>query len=169
MLDKKMVKNILLEVEASCYNYEKYLQEVVSKVLNDKNNDVKYLITRENDNSYLTLYKYSESAFVAWLYNNCYINNEDVNGLIDNYEIVREYVQKNYIDYYIENNILNFINIGKFKKELYNNKLLLQEVINDIAANVRNYSNNKYLIYEYNLNKKLYNELKKMQMEAQTC
>jgi hypothetical protein len=47
MLDKKIVKNILLEVEASCYNYEKYLNEVVKLILDKK--DVKYLITRKNE------------------------------------------------------------------------------------------------------------------------
>ena len=57
---------------------------------------------------------------------------------------------------------MNFINVKKFRKKLYKNKSLLQEVINDIFTNIRNYENNKYLINEYNLNKKLYRELIKI-------
>lgn len=166
MLNKKTVKNILLEVESCCYNYEKYLQEVVDIVLNDNGDDIKYLIARESDNGYLTLYKYSESDFISWLYNSYYINDGDINDLINNYEVMREYVQKNYIDYYIEEDITNFINISKFRKMLYNNKFLLQQVINSIYTNIRNYKDNKYLIYEYNLNKKLYHELKRIQVEV---
>lgn len=159
MLDKKTIKNILLEVEASCYNYERYLQEVIDIVLNDNGNDIKYLITRENDNGYLTLYKYSESDFISWLY----IDDTDINNLINNYEVILEYVQKNYIDYYIEEDITNFINISKFRKMLYNNKnSILNIVLNKISQNIRNYANNEYLINEYNLNKKLYKELIKI-------
>lgn len=160
MLDKKIVKDILLEVEASCCHYEKYLQEVINIFFNDNNSDIKYIIAREYN--YLHLYKYSESDYIAWLYDNFYIDDTDVNDLVGNYAIILEYVQKEYIDYYVENNILNFINIKKFRKGLYNNNLLLKEVINDIFTNVRNYSNNEYLINEYNLNKKLYEKLIKI-------
>ena len=163
MLDKKTVKSVLLEVEISCYNYEKYLQEIVDIVFNDNNNDIKYIITREN--SYLCLYKYSESDYISWLYDNI-DNLQDLNELKNNYSIVREYIQKNYIDYYIKNNILNFINVKKFRKKIYNNKSLLQLVINNIYTNVRNYANDNCLTYEYNLNKKLYHELEKIQAEA---
>ena len=165
MLDKKTVKNILLEVESSCYNYEKYLQEIVSGALNNNSNDIKYLIVRENDNGYLTLYKYSESDFISWLYLNG-ANNMNINDLISIYEIMAGYAQNNYIDYYIEDNITNFINISKFRNMLYNNKSLLQKVINNIYTNICNCKDNNYLIYEYNLNKKLYHELKKIQMEV---
>lgn len=163
MLDKKTVKNILFEVEASCYNYEKYLQEVINIVLNDNNGDIKYIIARENNYNNLTLYKYSESDYITWLYDCFDINNADINDLVSNYFIIINYVQKGYIDYYIENNILNFINIKKFRRKLYNNKSLLQEVANDIFTNIRNYSDNEYLISEYNLNKKLYSELIKIE------
>ena len=163
MLNKKTIENILLEVEESCYNYEKYLQEIIEEVLNDKSSDIKYLIARENNNGYLTLYKYSESDFIEWLCNNCDIYNIDINDLFHSYGTLLEYVQKKYIDYYIEENLLNFINITKFRKELYNNKSLLQKVINDIYINVRNYADNDYLTSEYNLNEKLYHELKKIQ------
>lgn len=163
MLDKKTVKNILFEVEASCYNYEKYLQEVINIVLNDNNSDIKYIIARENNYNNLTLYKYSESDYITWLYDCFDINNADINDLVSNYFIIINYVQKGYIDYYIENNILNFINIKKFRRKLYNNKSLLQEVANDIFTNIRNYSDNEYLISEYNLNKKLYSELIKIE------
>lgn len=166
MLNKKMVKDILLEVESGCYNYEKYLQEVVDIVLNNNSSDIKYLIARESVNGWLTLYKYSESDYIEWLCDNYYIDNEDIEELINNYEVVREYVQKNYIDYYVENNILNFINIRKFKNMLYNNKPLLQLIINNIYTNIRNCKDNEYLIYDYNLNKKLYYELKKVQAEV---
>lgn len=162
MLDKKTVKKILLEVEASYHNYEKYLQEVIDIVLNDNNGDIKYIIAREKNYNYLHLYKYSASNYIAWLYNNFYIDDADVNNLIANYEIILEYVRKEYIDYYTEESLLNFINIKKFRKELYNNKSLLKEVVNDIFTNVRNYSNNEYLTSEYNLNKKLYKELIKI-------
>lgn len=162
MLNKKIVKSILLEVESCCYNYEKYLQEVIDIVFNDDNN-IKYIIARESDNGYLTLYKYNESDYILWLYNNYIIDDTDINDLINNYEVVLEYVRKNYIDYYVEDSILNFINIRKFRKELYNNKSLLQQVINNIYTNIRNYKDNEYLIYYYNLNKKLYHELKKIQ------
>lgn len=163
MLNKKTIKDILLEIESCCYNYEKYLQEVISEILNNDNNDMKYIIARESDNG-LTLYKYSESEYISWLYNSLFIDDDDdINDLINNYEIILEYVKKNYIDYYIEDNILNFINIKKFRNMLYNNKTLLQEVINNIYTNIRNCENNDYLIYDYNLNKKLYHELKKIQ------
>ncbi len=62
MLNKKTIKNILLEVEYSYYNYEKYLNEVTERVLNKKNSDVKYLIARENN--YLVLYKYNQSDYI---------------------------------------------------------------------------------------------------------
>lgn len=163
MLDKKTVKNILLEIEASCYNYERYLQQIVDIVFNDNDNDVKYIIARENNYNNLTLYKYSESDYITWLYDCFDINNADINDLVKHYEIVLNYVQKGYIDYYVENNILNFINIKKFRRKLYNNKSLLQEVANDIFTNIRNYSDNEYLISEYNLNKKLYSELIKIE------
>jgi len=166
MLDKKIVKNILLEVESSCYNYEKYLQEVVNEALNNNSNDVKYLIVRENDNGYLTLYKYSESDYIEWLYDNYDMYDIYIYDLFRRYGILLEYVQKNYIDYYIEDNITNFINISKFRNMLYNNKSLLQKVINHIYTNMRNCKDNNYLIYEYNLNKKLYHELKEIQMEV---
>lgn len=163
MLDKKIVRNILLEVEESCRNYAKYLQEVVDIVLNDNSNDIKYLITKENDK--LTLYKYSESDFLNWLCCEFDAIDTDINDLFHNYGLKLEYtqVQKKYIDYYIEENILNFINVRKFRKKLYNDKFLLQQIINDLYVNIRNYQDNEYLIYEYNLNKKLYHELKKIQ------
>ena len=164
MLDKKTIKNILLEVEASCYNHEKYLQEVIDEVLNDNNGDIKYIIARDYSYNCLCLYKYSASDFILWLYDNG-AENTEISDLINNYEVVIEYVKKKYIDHYIKNNILNFINVKKFRKELYNNQSLLQEVINDIFTNIRNYSNNDYLIHEYNLNKKLYQALKKVQAD----
>ena len=166
MLNKKIIKYSLLEVEMSCYNHEKYLQEIVDIVFNDNNNDIKYLITREN--SYLCLYKYSESDYISWLQSTSYINNIDINDLVHNYVFLLEYtqVQKNYFNYYAENNILNFINVKKFRKKIYNNKSLLQLVINNIYTNVRNYANDNCLIYGYNLNKKLYHELEKIQAEA---
>ena len=165
MLDKKTVKSVLLEVEISCYNYEKYLQEIVDIVFNDNNNDIKYIITREN--SYLCLYKYSASDYMLWLYDNI-DNLQDLNELKNNYGFLLEYtqVQKNYFNYYAKNNILNFINVKKFRKKIYNNKSLLQLVINNIYTNVRNYANDNCLTYEYNLNKKLYHELEKIQAEA---
>ena len=164
MLDKKTVKNILLEIEASCYNYEEYLQEIIDIVFNDNNNDVKYIIARENNYNCLCLYKYSEKGYISWLCND--YNIEDLSELKNNYSFVYEYVQKNYIDYYIEEDITNFISIKKFRNMLYNNNLLLQEVAKDIFTNIRNYSNNDYLIHEYNLNKKLYQALKRIQTEV---
>ena len=165
MLEKKTIKNILLEVEASNYNYEKYLQDIINEVLNDNNSDIKYIIARENNYDYLCLYKYNVNDYILWLYDND-AEDVEISDLINNYEIILEYVQKNYIDYYIEENITNFINIKKFRNMLYNNKLLLQEVANDIFTNIRNYSNNDYLIHEYNLNKKLYQALKRIQTEV---
>lgn len=161
MLNKKTIKSILLEIEASYYNYEEYLQEVISEILNNNNSDVKYIIASKNN--YLHLYKYSESDYITWLYNNCIIDDTDINDLINNYRVVLEYVQKNYLDYYVENSILNFINAKKFRRLLYNDKPLLQQVINTIYTNIRNYKDNKYLTYYYNLNKELYHELKKIQ------
>jgi len=171
MLNKKTIKNILLEVESCCYNYEEYLQEVISEVLNDSASDIKYIIARENDNGYLTLYKYNESDYIEWLYNEfCYefntYNDINIDALINNYGMVRGYAQKNFIDYYIENDILNFINVRKFRKKLYNNKSLLYKIINNIRINVQNYADNDYLTSAYNLNKKLYHELKKIQSEV---
>jgi hypothetical protein len=160
MLDKKIVKNILLEVEASCYNYEKYLNEVVKLILDKK--DVKYLITRKNE--YLTLYSYNESNYLQWLYENYDIYEGEEEELLNNYYMIHEYVKQNYIDYYVEDNITNFINISKFRNMLYKNKKgILNIVLNSIYTNIRNYANNEYLISEYNLNKKLYHALKKIQ------
>jgi hypothetical protein len=161
MLDKKIVKNILLEVEAGYYNYEKYLNEVIERVLNNK--DFKYLIARENE--YLVLYKYDEDEYIQWLYENYdFFNNKLLSALKVKYDTIYKYVQKNYIDYYVEENILNFINVSKFRKMLYKNeKSILNITLNTIYLNIRNYSNNEYLVNEYNLNKKLYSELKKIQ------
>lgn len=161
MLSKKDIKNILLEVEASCYHYEKYLNEIIEKILNKKNSDIKYLVARENNYNYLTLYKYSQLDFTKWLLNEL-PEVENISELINNYSLIYEYIQKNYIDYYVEENILNFINVTKFRKKLYNDKALLNTIINNIRINVKNYANNKYLIKEYNLNKKLYKELLKI-------
>lgn len=160
MLNKKEIELILLEVEAGCYNYEKYLNEVITRILNKKN--IKYLIARENENGYLTLYKYSQSDYIQWLYDE--YDAYDVSELKNNYSMIYEYVKQNYIDYYVEENILNFINISKFRNMLYNNgKGILNITLNSIYVNMRNYANNKYLINEYNLNKKLYHGLKKIQ------
>ena len=160
MLKKRTIKNILLEVEASCCNYEEYLQEIIDIVFNDNNNDVKYIIARENNYNCLCLYKYSEKGYISWLCND--YNIEDLSELKNNYSFVYEYVQKNYIDYYIEKDITNFISISKFRNMLYNNKMLLQQVINNIFTNLRNCKDNKYLTNGYNLNKKLYHELLKI-------
>lgn len=43
MLNKKTIKSILLEIEASYYNYEEYLQEVVSEILNNNNSMENFL------------------------------------------------------------------------------------------------------------------------------
>jgi hypothetical protein len=159
MLDKKMVKKILLEVEASCYDYNKYLNTVIKLILDKK--DVKYLIAEEN--SYLTLYKYSEKDYIQWLYDIYDICDNELSELENNYFMIYNYVQKNYIEYYVEENITNFINTSKFRNMLYENKKgILDITLNSIALNIRNYANNKYLINEYNLNKKLYFELKKI-------
>jgi hypothetical protein len=166
MLDKKIVKNILLEVEAGYYNYEKYLNEVVARVLNKDKEDVKYLIARENE--YLTLYKYSESDYIQWLYESCDYDIYDIyiKELKNNYDTIYEYVKGNYIDYYVEEDITNFINISKFRNMLYKNeKGILNITLNTIYTNVRNYANNEYLIKEYNLNKELYHVLKMIQKE----
>jgi hypothetical protein len=166
MLDKKIVKNILLEVEAGYYNYEKYLNEVVERVLNKDKEDVKYLIARENNYNYLTLYSYSECDYIQWLYDNYdfYDEYDEISTLKNNYSMIYEYVKQNYIEYYAEENILNFINVSKFRKMLYKNeKGILNITLNTIYLNIRNYSNNEYLVNEYNLNKKLYSELKKIQ------
>jgi hypothetical protein len=160
MLNKKIVKNILLEVEAGYYNYEKYLNEVVERVLNNK--DFKYLIARENN--YLVLYKYDEDNYLQWLYENYDFNNKLLSALSVKYDTIYKYVQQNYIEYYVEEDILNFINISKFRNMLYKNKKgILNIVLNSIYTNIRNYANNEYLISEYNLNKKLYHALKKIQ------
>jgi hypothetical protein len=159
MLDKKMVKKILLEVEASCYDYDKYLNTVIKLILDKK--DVKYLIAEEN--SYLTLYKYRESDYIQWLYDIYDIDDNELSELENNYFMIYEYVKKNYIEYYTEENIINFINVSKFRNMLHKNKKgILDITLNSIALNIRNYANNKYLIKEYNLNKKLYFELKKI-------
>lgn len=165
MLNKKIVKNILLEVEASYYNYEKYLNEIIKLILDKK--DVKYLIARENNYNYLTLYKYSESDYILWLYNHYDIYEEEEEELKDNYSMIYEYVQQNYIDYYVEENILNFVNVSKFRKILYKNKNdILNITLDSIYENIRNYANNKYLINEYNLNKKLYKKLLNIKKEG---
>jgi hypothetical protein len=164
MLDKKIVKNILLEVEAGYYNYEKYLNEVIERVLNNK--DFKYLIAREDN--YLVLYKYDEDEYIQWLYDNYDIYDEydEISTLKNNYSMIYEYVKQNYIEYYAEENILNFINVSKFRKMLYKNeKGILNITLNTIYTNVRNYANNEYLIKEYNLNKELYHVLKMIQKE----
>lgn len=164
MLNKKNIKLILSEIEAGCYNYERYLNDVITRILNKKN--IKYLIVRESENGYLTLYKYSQSNYIEWLYNN-YDIEDSLNTFKDDYYIIYEYVQQNYIDYFVEECILNFINISKFENMLYNNeKGILNIVLSSIYVNIRNYANNKYLINEYNLNKKLYHELKKIQKEV---
>lgn len=158
MLNKKIVKNILLEVEASCYNYEKYLNEIIECVLNKDKEDIKYLIARENN--YLTLYKYRESDYMQWLYNEYDVYEEESSELENNYSMIYEYVKENHIEYYVEENILNFINISKFRNMLYSNeKSVLNITLNSIYVNIGNYQNNEYLIKEYNLNKKLYKEL----------
>jgi hypothetical protein len=161
MLDKKMVKKILLEVEASCYDYNKYLNTVIKLILDKK--DVKYLIAEEN--SYLTLYKYSEVDYIQWLYESYNYDIYDIyiKELKNNHSTIYEYVKENYIDYYVEENIANFINVSKFRNMLEKNKKnILDITLNSISQNIRNYANNKYLIKEYNLNKKLYFELKKI-------
>lgn len=165
MLNKKTIEILLLEIEASCYNYEEYLNEIINEILiNKKGGDIKYLIARENNYNYLTLYKYSQSDYEMWLIDNYAISNVDnfISELEYNnysYDYIYNYVQQNYIDYYVEENILNFVNVTKFRKELYNNNSLLQKIKSNIITNIQNYSNNKYLINEYNLNKKLYKEL----------
>ena len=84
--------------------------------------------------------------------------------LKNNYSTIYEYIQNNYIDYFVEENITNFINISKFKNMLYNNeKSILNITLNSINQNISNYANNEYLVNEYNLNKELYSELKKIQ------
>jgi hypothetical protein len=161
MLDKKIIKDNLLEVEAGYYNYEKYLNEVIKRVLDKK--DVKYLIARENE--YLTLYKYSEVDYIQWLYESYNYDIYDIyiKELKNSYSTIYEYVKENYIDYYVEENIANFINVSKFRNMLEKNKKnILDITLNSISQNIRNYANNKYLIKEYNLNKKLYFELKKI-------
>lgn len=155
MLNKKTVKNILLEVESAYYHYEKYLNEIIKLILDKE--DVKYLIAREN--GYLTLYKYSQSNYMLWLYENYDIYEEEEEELENNYSMIYEYVKENYIDYYIEENILNFINVSKIRKMLYKNKNVLNIILNSIYTNICNYANNEYLIKEYNLNKKMYKEL----------
>ena len=165
MLNKKVIKKILLEVEASYFNYEEYLNDVIIRLLNK--DDIKFLIAREND--YLTLYKYSQSDYIKWLYDYYDIDNSQIlNELKNNYATIYEYVQQNYIDYFVEENILNFINISKFRNMLYKNKKsILSITLNSIVQNVRNYANNEYLIKEYNLNKKLYKELLNIKRERE--
>lgn len=167
MLNKKVIKKILLEVEASYFNYEEYLNDVITRLLNK--DDIKYLIAREGENGYLTLYKYSQSDYIKWLYNNYDIDDLQVlNELKNNYATIYEYVQQNYIDYFVEENILNFINISKFRNMLYKNKKsILNITLNSIVQNIQNYSNNEYLIREYNLNKKLYKELLNIKRERE--
>jgi hypothetical protein len=162
MLNKKTIKDILLEVEAGYYNYEKYLNEIIERVLNNK--DFKYLIARENN--YLVLYKYDEDNYLQWLYENYDFNNKLLSALSVKYDTIYKYVQQNYIEYYVEEDILNFINISKFRNMLYKNeKGILNITLNTIYTNVRNYANNEYLIKEYNLNKELYHVLKMIQKE----
>ena len=167
MLNKKVIKKILLEVEASYINYEKYLNDVIIRLLNK--DDIKYLIAREGENGYLTLYKYNQSDYIEWLYDYYDIDNSQIlNELKNNYATIYEYVQQNYIDYFVEENILNFINISKFRNMLYKNKKsILNITLNSITQNVRNYANNEYLIKEYNLNKKLYQELLNIKRERE--
>lgn len=163
MLNKKEIKLILLEVGASCYNYEKYLNEVIKPILDKEN--IKYLIIREKYN-YLTLYKYSQSDYIQWLYDE-YDAYDELSELKNNYSMIYEYVKQDYIDYYEEKNILNFINFSKFRNMLYNNeKGILNITLNSIYVNIRNYANNKYFIKEYNLNKKLYEELLNIKREV---
>ena len=167
MLNKKVIKKILLEVEASYFNYEEYLNDVIIRLLNK--DDIKYLIAREGENGYLTLYKYSQSDYIKWLYDYYDIDNSQIlNELKNNYSTIYEYVQQNYIDYFVEENILNFINISKFRNMLYKNKKsILNITLNSIVQNIQNYSNNEYLIREYNLNKKLYKELLNIKRERE--
>ena len=166
MLNKKVIKKILLEVEASYFNYEEYLNDVIIRLLNK--DDIKYLIAREGENGYLTLYKYSQSDYIKWLYDYYDIDNSQIlNELKNNYATIYEYVQQNYIDYFVEEDILNFINVSKFRKALYNNKDVLNSTLNSIVQNIQNYSNNEYLIREYNLNKKLYKELLNIKRERE--
>lgn len=165
MLNKKTIKNILLEVEAGYYNYERYLNDIISRILNKDKKDTRYLIARENN--YLVLYKYSESDYMLWLYENYSTYEHEVDELKNNYSMIYEYVKNYYIEYYVEENITNFINISKFRNMLYKNeKGILTDTLNSIYSNIRNYSNNKYLIRECNLNKKLYHELKKIKKEV---
>ena len=165
MLNEKVIKKILLEVEASYFNYEEYLNDVITRLLNK--DDIKFLIAREND--YLTLYKYSQLDYIKWLYDYYDIDDlQTLNELKNNYSTIYEYVQQNYIDYFVEENILNFINISKFRNMLYKNKKsILNITLNSITQNVRNYANNEYLIKEYNLNKKLYKELLNIKRERE--
>ena len=165
MLNEKVIKKILLEVEASYFNYEEYLNDVITRLLNK--DDIKFLIAREND--YLTLYKYSQLDYIKWLYDYYDIDDlQTLNELKNNYSMIYEYVQQNYIDYFVEENILNFINISKFRNMLYKNKKsILNITLNSITQNVRNYANNEYLIKEYNLNKKLYQELLNIKRERE--
>ena len=166
MLNEKVIKKILLEVEASYFNYEEYLNDVITRLLNK--DDIKYLIAREGENGYLTLYKYSQSDYIKWLYDYYDIDNSQIlNELKNNYSTIYEYVQQNYIDYFAEEDISNFINVSKFRKALYNNKDVLNSTLNSITQNVRNYANNEYLIKEYNLNKKLYQELLNIKRERE--
>jgi hypothetical protein len=100
---------------------------------------------------------------LQWLYENYDIYEGEEEELLNNYYMIHEYVKQNYIDYYVEDNITNFINISKFRNMLYKNeKGILNIVLNSIYTNICNYSNNEYLINEYNLNKKLYQALKKI-------
>lgn len=164
MLNKKEIELILLEVEASYYNYERYLNEVIKLILDKE--DIKYLIIREKNYNYLTLFVYSESDYIQWLYDE-YDAYDELSELKNNYSMIYEYVKQNYIDYYVEENILNFINISKFRNMLYNNeKGILNITLNSIYVNIRNYANNKYFIKEYNLNKKLYEELLNIKREV---
>lgn len=159
MLNKKEIELILLEVEASYYNYERYLNEVIKLILDKEEEDTKYLIIREKNYNYLTLYKYNESDYIQWLYDE-YNAYDELSELKNNYSMIYEYVKQDYINYYEEKNILNFINFSKFRNMLYNNeKGILNITLNSIYVNIRNYANNKYFIKEYNLNKKLYKEL----------
>jgi hypothetical protein len=103
--------------------------------------------------------------YIQWLYESYNYDIYDIyiKELKNNYSTIYEYVKENYIDYYVEENIANFINVSKFRNMLEKNKKnILDITLNSISQNIRNYANNKYLIKEYNLNKKLYFELKKI-------
>ena len=47
-----------------------------------------------------------------------------------------------------------------------NKKSILSITLNSIYQNINNYANNKYLINEYNVNKRLYEELLNIKKEV---